>query len=476
MQVDWRVEYEGGLLTGPDFTISPWDCTRQTVLDVSEAFCPVEVLAPVNGRVKFVDLPDRHAMVNGETVFLPSGIEIDWLAEALGTEGALQTIDLTSGCVVSQLDATGDFCQLPVVIPTGAQIEISNEAPPIILNRGDNLTILSDVDTDINWKASANGYQSSSEKTFTASGCGSPMDLTSYFCDVTVNSTGTSSVDIMNNPDPVPHLANLLLLRNEDIWWSAKAGNERFSRTITCSGTSNAENVPTGTAVFTTYDVMFVVWYAGYLPPTSNDAKKLSLFESFSFSVGLLSHFVSQLEYDVMASASRAVYISSEVTSGTVGSVLVENPNGIVLEEHFLLDEFHISDDIAFVTNPKKLIGINQYHYITRDLAESEDIYDGEDPFDYEVVAMGGLPDGAVNLGRAQGSSGDKGGLVAIEAGAVLRDSANGDSNTAAGRRVVVPWGGDSFDFGQLSSSGELIVLRSLEWCMGQDEELGTRK
>ena len=449
--------------------LPPWDCTRQTVLDVSEAFCPVKILAPVDGRVKFDDLPDHDAMVNAETVFLPSGIKIDWLAEALGTEGALQTIDLTSGCVVSQLNATGEFCQLTVDIPSGAEIEISNEAPPIILNRGDNLTILSGVDTDINWKASANGYQSSSEKTFTASGCGSSMDLTSYFCDVTVNSTGTSSVDIMNNPDPVPHLANLLLLRNEEIWWSAKAGNERFSRLITCSGVNNMENVPTSTEVFTTFDIMFVVYFAGFLPPTSNEAKKLSLFESFSFSVGLLSHFVSQLEYDVMASASRAVYISSEVISGVVGSVLVENPNGIILEEHFLVDEFHISDDIAFVTNPNKLIAINQAHYITRDLASTEDIYDGEDPFDYAVITMGGLPDGAVNLGRAQGSSSDKGSLVAIETDAPLRDSTNGDSNTAAGRRVVVPWGGDSFDFGQLSSSGQLIVQRSLEWCMGQD-------
>ena len=47
---------------------------------------------------------------------------------------------------------------------------------------------------------------------------------------------------------------------------------------------------------------------------------------------------------------------------------------------------------------------------------------------------------------------------------AIDKNQALIDGTPAAGRRVHLPWGGDTFDFSKLTNDGKTLMKRSVDW------------
>ena len=78
-----------------------------------------------------------------------------------------------------------------------------------------------------------------------------------------------------------------------------------------------------------------------------------------------------------------------------------------------------------------------------------------------ELVYRGGkTASGMVALGRRPPSRQKL--LLTLETGALLN---NGEQ--AAGRRVMLPWGGSSFDFHSLTHDARILLDRALTWAAG---------
>jgi hypothetical protein len=187
---------------------------------------------------------------------------------------------------------------------------------------------------------------------------------------------------------------------------------------------------------------------------TAQEAAKKTLIESWGYTVALIDEADSQASYDTALAANDVVYITEDVSSGTVGTKLVNATIGVVTEEDNLSDEFGLSDSIHWGSGT--VLKIEGTHYITETLP----------PGNLTILtATESLADLTGSLAPAlqiHGVSTSGPALASVEAGA---DVIAG--RTATGRRVQLPWGGDNFDVNHLNADGKTIMKRAIEWGAG---------
>lgn len=196
--------------------------------------------------------------------------------------------------------------------------------------------------------------------------------------------------------------------------------------------------------------VLMVVANASNLT-TQEEAKK-SLIGSWGYTTALLSDQSSSSAYDAAVAVNDVVFIGEDVSSSSVGTKLTDAPIGVITEEANLSDEFGMSSTISWGNGSVINVDDNS-HYITQTfptgslqvLASSSSLADlsGTLAPDLEVLASTGA--GPM--------------LATLEASAEMIDS-----SAAAGRRAYLPWGGNDFNLGNLTTDGETIFKRALEW------------
>ena len=198
--------------------------------------------------------------------------------------------------------------------------------------------------------------------------------------------------------------------------------------------------------------VLFIVADSGNL----NDAEvaRKALLESWGFEVQTLSDNESSAAYDAASADNSVAYVSVEVVESQVGTKLSAAAIGVVVEEAGLCDELGISSSGSNYTGTAVDI-VDNTHYICSpfDVGELEILADSDD---LNVVGSS-LATGAVVA--AQRPSSSTGALVAIDAGETLSGGGMAD-----GRRVMLPWGGNGFDFANLNDNGKTILKRALQW------------
>ncbi|MCP4334722.1 MAG: DNRLRE domain-containing protein [Gammaproteobacteria bacterium] len=187
---------------------------------------------------------------------------------------------------------------------------------------------------------------------------------------------------------------------------------------------------------------------------TSQENAKKALIESWGYQVNLIDESDSQANFDAALAANAVVFVTEDASASNVNSKLVNSAIGVVTEEANLSDEFGFSDSIHWGSGT--YLNIDNSHYITQPLAEglvtiltaTESLADLTGSYAPDIQIIGGSVDGPA--------------LAALE---------SGDSITlgriAAGRRVYLPWGGNSFDINHLNDDGRTILQRSLEWAGG---------
>ncbi len=216
-----------------------------------------------------------------------------------------------------------------------------------------------------------------------------------------------------------------------------------------------------------TVKVLFVVTSAGN--PTAQELARQTLMESWGFVVTLINASSPQAALDAAVSQSNVAYISEEIDPSEVGTKLKDVTIGVVNEEIELADEFGFSTSDFMSKDRDQLKIVDNSHYITStfDMGYMT-IFSSVQPV--WMLASGVAP-GLRVLGEYHNVGGErnnKRSLVVLELGAQLYGG-----GTAAGRRVLLPWGGDAFGFASLNADGQTLMKRAIEWAANREQQSG---
>ncbi len=189
----------------------------------------------------------------------------------------------------------------------------------------------------------------------------------------------------------------------------------------------------------------------------AQEIAKQGLIESWDYEVTLIDESDSQSAFDDAVMASDVVFIGQDVSSGNVNTKLLDAPIGVVNEEGNLADDFGIAGGYAWRAGTELTVE-NNLHYITQPFELGAlTILTGSE----ELLQL--TPGYAPDL-QILGSNVSERTLVALETGASLLGG-----STAAGRRVMLPWGGSQMDINNLNDDGLTIFRRALDWARGEN-------
>lgn len=194
---------------------------------------------------------------------------------------------------------------------------------------------------------------------------------------------------------------------------------------------------------------------------TSEESARRSSFQSWGYTVTTIWDDASQTEFNNALSLADLAYVSEEVSGTSVGTKLRLATIGVVVEESRLDDDFGFSDTQGSERSAKDI-------YIV-DYGSDVTIVNGNRPL---TQMEGNLAPGLTVVARTSST----GPITAatLETGAALANTLLSNSN-AAGRRVRLPFGGDSFQWSWLNSTGQTVVQEALTFAAqtnGQELEL----
>lgn len=210
-------------------------------------------------------------------------------------------------------------------------------------------------------------------------------------------------------------------------------------------------------------NIVFVVPNANSLN-TSDAAKRCAMY-SWNLGVSLISETANTNQFNSAIASAQAVYVSAGVSASTVASKLADQNIGIVWEVPGLDDDFQLTNADGGTVSGTAINIVNACHYITspfgtgnRTIMSSSQML---------ATASTTIADDAIKLAQRTSSSTPV--LVAIE----RRNQSYGGSRSK-GRRVHLPWGASSFDYTLLTSDGQTLMQRAIEWAAGADSSMGT--
>ena len=188
---------------------------------------------------------------------------------------------------------------------------------------------------------------------------------------------------------------------------------------------------------------------------TPQEDAKRSLIESWGYLVSLIDEADTQANFDAAIAANHVVFVTEDVSSGTVGNKLSAAPIGVVIEEDNLSDELGLSTGIEWESTQALNVDDNT-HSITEPFALGTlQVLTSTQ----SVARLTGTL--APDLAQLASLSGEPM-LVALEAGATTHLG-----GTSPGHRVMLPWGGNNMEVAFLTSDGLTIFRRALDWASG---------
>jgi Concanavalin A-like lectin/glucanases superfamily len=210
-------------------------------------------------------------------------------------------------------------------------------------------------------------------------------------------------------------------------------------------------------------NILLVTANNGWL--TALESGRKSSLEASGFTVNTIWAGAWQSTYNTAFTNNHAVYVPDDVDSNDIGHKLRLAPIGVLNEEPALADELGICSGSASTTSSWTVWITNNSHYITN------------------VFSTGSftLASGGCNVNRMGGSTAPGGqvlatvggvnSIVAIETGATLANTHNGN-NTAAGRRVQFPLPISQNSGVTLSANTYTLAYRMIAWAAGLDRAL----
>lgn len=192
------------------------------------------------------------------------------------------------------------------------------------------------------------------------------------------------------------------------------------------------------------------------------DASRRILMKGWGYTVIplVVDPATSQIEIDAMLATVYAVYVSATVNSADVGTKLKNSTAGVLIEKGALFDSFGLSTVDGSTFSESRIEVKENGHYITSPfpigaltiLTANQDLNLVLSTRAADIQLLGDKP-----------GSGTNPSLTVLDGGGVMADSTR-----ATGPRVTLPWGSDTFDPVLLTSDGQAIWRRALEWVTGE--------
>jgi len=201
--------------------------------------------------------------------------------------------------------------------------------------------------------------------------------------------------------------------------------------------------------------LLFVVWN---IPPGSQHVLRQNLMESWGYSVTQIDGGDSQATFDAALDTVDVVYVPKVASDSEIGTKLRDTVRGVVSEKKPLDAEFRFAANDGQNYSGTQLDITDNSHYITSPFSTGPVTILSSS---YDLIRFDGdLAPGLQVLAEQPTSSAAC--MAVIETGGALYGM-----GTAAGRRVRLGWGGNSFDFNALNANGQTLMKRAIEWAAG---------
>ncbi len=193
--------------------------------------------------------------------------------------------------------------------------------------------------------------------------------------------------------------------------------------------------------------------------PSAQDSRKQQIMEASDMTVSMMAASASQADYDAAVALADVVYISEEISAAQLNTKLRDAAIGVVYEEAQLNDKFALTT--GYVNYDERRIDItDNTHYIT-ELFDAKQLWIAW-PATSLNLSSGTTAGGARVL--AEERSGNGPALLVADTGDMLLGGL-----PAPDRRVMLPFGGNNFDINVLTDSGQVIMVRAIEWAAHKD-------
>ncbi len=222
----------------------------------------------------------------------------------------------------------------------------------------------------------------------------------------------------------------------------ARPGWSRWMILAACCVALNAAAQP----LFAQQNVLLVTANDGSL--TSEESARRSSFQSWGLTVSTIWSGASQATFDATYATTDLAYVPEDVTSDTLNVKLRLAPYGVINEENLLDDDFGFSDTTGSERSATQIYIVDGGYPVS--------IVNSTQPL---TQMNGTIAPGAVIVGRTSSTGAVT--VITLETGAALANTIVGNSN-AAGRRVRLPFGGNSFQWSSLNSTGVYIIQQAI--------------
>ncbi len=201
-----------------------------------------------------------------------------------------------------------------------------------------------------------------------------------------------------------------------------------------------------------------VLLVTGAATLTSAETARLTQFQTWGHTVTTIVDSDTQTNFNTAMAAVDVVYIPMSVQEWELGTKAKATTKGVVCEERYLDVEMGFSTADGWDASHTQTEILSNSHSVTTGLATGYvTIVTSSQPLAMMNATVAG---GMTVLSKQNYAAGNM--LGVIDTGGALAGG-----GTAAGRRVRLPWGGDSFSWSALNTSGLKIAQQAIQWATG---------
>lgn len=195
--------------------------------------------------------------------------------------------------------------------------------------------------------------------------------------------------------------------------------------------------------------------------PSSQDLARKNQFEAWGYSVKLISDNAPASEFNQATQSTFVVYIVEDCWAFDINTKLTDNPISIISEENNLSDDLKLTNSDMWFNLPWFSINLKiNTHYITNTFSLGYlQICTSWTSLPFAPFWVHTAP-GVQKMARL-GPWSLLFNFLVIDTGQQLYDG-----SASPGKRVMLPFGGSSFNFNKLNANGLTILQRSIEWCL----------
>jgi hypothetical protein len=192
----------------------------------------------------------------------------------------------------------------------------------------------------------------------------------------------------------------------------------------------------------------------------ASESARRTTFQGWGHSVTTIEDNSSQASFDAAIAGADVVYIPSTVQEWELSTKCKSTAKGVVCEERYSDVDMGFSTNLGWNSGLTQTEILNNTHPVTTGLSTG---YITIVSSTQDLTMMNAtVASGMTVLSKQNYAAGNM--LGVIDAGGALAGG-----GTAAGRRVRLPWGGDSFSWSALNSNGLLIAQQAISWAAGSD-------